>query len=98
MGVVSSVKTSNRKKWWQILSKAGRGGGQTFTTKYGSYKEDQYFDVWLRECNSDKFFDTLRVGEGFMDDVIKLETLTCSDGTFCEVYSFCEETSRTATY
>jgi len=30
--------------------------------------------------NSDKSSDTLKVGEGFMDDVIKLETLTCSDG------------------
>ena len=76
------VSTSNRKKGWPILSKAdrGRGGGsQRFTTKYGSYKEDQYFDVWLRECNSDKFPDTLREGEGFMDGVIKIEILRCSD-------------------
>ena len=49
----------------------GGGGSQRFTTKYGPYKEDQYFDVWLRECNSDKFSDTLRVVEGFMGDVIK---------------------------
>jgi hypothetical protein len=30
--------------------------------------------------NGDKFSDILKVGEGFMCDVIKLETLTCSDG------------------
>jgi hypothetical protein len=39
---------------------------------------------WMFGCgnvhNSDTFSDTLKVGEGFMGDVIKLETLACSEG------------------
>jgi hypothetical protein len=60
------------------LSKDKEKKDKKFATKYGSYTEDQYFDVRLQECNNDTFSDTQK-GECLMGDVIKLEKMTCSD-------------------
>jgi hypothetical protein len=54
-------------------------GKRFTTTKYTAYKEEHYFDFRLEQCDNDRYSDTLKVGEGFIGDVIKLETLTCSD-------------------